>query len=75
MYALRTILLALFASLALVSAKSPGLQIGVKHKPDSCPIKSRKGDKLSMQWVGAGIPEVVADQQLHWYSRQRRQQV
>lgn len=51
MYALRTILLALFASLALVSAKSAGLQIGVKYKPDSCPIKSRKGDKLSMQYV------------------------
>lgn len=55
MYALRTILFALFASLALVSAKSAGLQIGVKHKPDSCPIKSRKGDKLSMQYVAPFI--------------------
>ncbi|KAJ1570007.1 Peptidyl-prolyl cis-trans isomerase fpr2 [Nowakowskiella sp. JEL0078] len=28
------------------------LQIGVKFKPDSCPRKSQKGDKLSMHYTG-----------------------
>jgi hypothetical protein len=42
--------LALLATLALVSAAaSDKLQVGVKYKPDDCPIKSRNGDRLSMQ--------------------------
>ncbi|CED82059.1 fk506-binding protein 2 [Phaffia rhodozyma] len=28
------------------------LQIGVKFKPESCSLKSRKGDKLSMHYTG-----------------------
>ncbi|KAI9217251.1 hypothetical protein BC828DRAFT_391670, partial [Blastocladiella britannica] len=28
------------------------LQIGVKHKPESCPVKSKNGDALSMQYRG-----------------------
>ncbi|CAH7668922.1 hypothetical protein BY996DRAFT_4588216 [Phakopsora pachyrhizi] len=28
------------------------LQIGVKHKPSSCPIKSQKNDELSMHYTG-----------------------
>ncbi|KAL7411203.1 hypothetical protein BDY24DRAFT_397046 [Mrakia frigida] len=28
------------------------LQIGVKYKPEVCPIQSRKGDKLSMHYTG-----------------------
>ena len=38
-----------------VSAASDQLQIGVKYKPDKCPLKTRKGDKLSMQWVHESI--------------------
>jgi len=28
------------------------LQIGVKHKPSDCPIKSQKGDRLAMHYTG-----------------------
>lgn len=37
-----------------VSAKEPptSLQIGVKHRPTSCPIKSQVGDKLAMHYTG-----------------------
>jgi len=51
---LKQLLIALFASIALVLASTKSaeqLQIGVKYKPDECPLKTRKGDKLSMQWV------------------------
>ncbi|KAK1923562.1 FK506-binding protein 2 [Papiliotrema laurentii] len=45
--------LALLATLALVSAAaSDKLQVGVKYKPDDCPIKSRNGDRLSMHYTG-----------------------
>ncbi|KAF8584280.1 hypothetical protein K439DRAFT_1346395, partial [Ramaria rubella] len=28
------------------------IPLGVKHKPSSCPIKSEKGDQLSMHYTG-----------------------
>lgn len=49
---IRTLLLSLLASVALVAAAGKSasqLQVGVKFKPDVCPLKTRKGDKLSMQ--------------------------
>ena len=46
---LRTLLLVLIVFLTLVAAKDTQLQVGVKYKPDECPLKTRKGDKLSMQ--------------------------
>lgn len=48
MYIFQILSLALLALVTIVQAKD-GLQIGVKYKPEHCPIKSRKGDKLSMQ--------------------------
>jgi hypothetical protein len=45
-------LLALCITMAVASAKSDAqLQIGVKYKPDECPLKTRNGDRLSMQYV------------------------
>lgn len=37
-----------------VVAKDPPtkLQIGVKHRPSECPIKSQAGDKLAMHYTG-----------------------
>ncbi|WVQ66096.1 FK506-binding protein 2 [Kwoniella botswanensis] len=56
MYNPKTLLLALLLSLALVIAASgkakDQLQIGIKYKPEECPIKTRKGDKLSMHYTG-----------------------
>jgi FK506-binding protein 2 len=46
---MKTLLLALVSSIALVISKDAQLQVGVKYKPDECPLKTRKGDKLSMQ--------------------------
>ncbi|ORX37766.1 hypothetical protein BD324DRAFT_398010 [Kockovaella imperatae] len=43
--------LSLLTSFASASAADQ-LQIGVKYKPDDCPIKTRKGDKLSMHYTG-----------------------
>ncbi|KAL9937668.1 hypothetical protein V8E36_003213 [Tilletia maclaganii] len=45
---------ALLLAAAAVEAKEPPkeLRIGVKHKPTSCPIKSQKGDQLSMHYTG-----------------------
>lgn len=31
--------------------KKSGLQIGVKKRPDTCDIRSKKGDKLSMHYT------------------------
>ncbi|EPQ26714.1 uncharacterized protein PFL1_05693 [Pseudozyma flocculosa PF-1] len=44
----------LFASAAAVLAKEPPteLQVGVKHRPTDCPIKSQNGDRLSMHYTG-----------------------
>ncbi|WWC65780.1 FK506-binding protein 2 [Kwoniella dejecticola CBS 10117] len=56
MYSPKSLLFALLLSLALVFAAKSGandqLQIGIKYKPEECPIKSRKGDKLSMHYTG-----------------------
>ncbi|KAK4689425.1 FK506-binding protein 2, partial [Tremellales sp. Uapishka_1] len=51
---LKSLLCALLASIALVAASkaSDQLQVGVKYKPEECPIKTRKGDKLSMHYTG-----------------------
>ena len=46
---------------SLVSAASDDqLKIGVKYKPDDCPIKTRKGDKLSMQWASMHIKRATS---------------
>jgi FK506-binding protein 2 len=37
--------------MALASKSAEQLQIGVKYKPDECPLKTRNGDRLSMQYV------------------------
>jgi FK506-binding protein 2 len=29
------------------------LRIGVKHRPDECQVKSKKGDKVSMHYTGS----------------------
>ncbi|WWC73744.1 FK506-binding protein 2 [Kwoniella pini CBS 10737] len=54
MYNPKALIVTLLFSLALVlAAKSTDqLQIGIKYKPEECPIKSRKGDKLSMHYTG-----------------------
>lgn len=53
---LKLFIVALFALVALAATEKSAsqLQIGVKYKPDDCPLKTRKGDKLSMQWVRPG---------------------
>ncbi|WVR08099.1 FK506-binding protein 2 [Kwoniella sp. DSM 27419] len=56
MYHPKTLLFALLLSLSLIlaakSKASEQLQIGVKYKPDECPLKTRNGDKLSMHYTG-----------------------
>ncbi|ADV22479.1 FK506 binding protein 2, putative [Cryptococcus gattii WM276] len=54
MYHPKALFLVLLFSLSLILAsKSSGqLQIGVKYVPEECPIKSRKGDRLSMHYTG-----------------------
>ncbi|MBW0519775.1 hypothetical protein O181_059490 [Austropuccinia psidii MF-1] len=51
--------LAIILTIVLISsfslaqdASQEKLQIGVKHKPSSCPIKSQKNDQLSMHYTG-----------------------
>jgi hypothetical protein len=41
------IITSLFTAVSVVYAT--GLQIDTVHKPEDCPLKSRKGDQLSMQ--------------------------
>ena len=49
--------LALFLSCLLVvvalccADKKNGLQIGVKKRPETCDMRSKKGDKLSMHYT------------------------
>ncbi|KAL7425080.1 Peptidyl-prolyl cis-trans isomerase fpr2 [Cryptotrichosporon argae] len=55
MFRPQTLLLLLaIALIALVHAKDAKkqLQIGVTYKPEECPLRSRKGDKLSMHYTG-----------------------
>lgn len=42
-------LLALCLTLVAAAGTKDKLQIGVKYKPDDCPLKTRNGDRLSMQ--------------------------
>ncbi|KAI9010031.1 hypothetical protein DFJ74DRAFT_685668 [Hyaloraphidium curvatum] len=54
---LSLLLLALFAALAfalpaLAKEAPTKLQIGVKHKPESCERKSKNGDRLKMHYTG-----------------------
>lgn len=51
MLRLKSLLIALIATATIVIAakSSDQLQIGVKYRPDECPMKTRNGDKLSMQ--------------------------
>ncbi|KAI9638958.1 FK506-binding protein 2 [Dioszegia hungarica] len=51
---LKLFIVALFALVALAATEKSAsqLQIGVKYKPDDCPLKTRKGDKLSMHYTG-----------------------
>lgn len=44
-------LILLCMALLVAASKKPQLQVGVKYKPEECPIKTRNGDKLSMQYV------------------------
>jgi hypothetical protein len=44
-------IIALCLSLVAATQASDKLQIGVKYKPDECPLKTRNGDRLSMQYV------------------------
>lgn len=71
-------LLALCLTMALASKSAEQLQIGVKYKPDECPLKTRNGDRLSMQYVHTlSCPSggSQADNELHWYPRQGWKQV
>lgn len=42
-------LLTLCLTIVVAAGTKDKLQIGVKYKPDECPLKTRNGDKLSMQ--------------------------
>uniref|UniRef100_A0A0F7CZ39 peptidylprolyl isomerase n=1 Tax=Francoa sonchifolia TaxID=23250 RepID=A0A0F7CZ39_9ROSI len=50
---------------ALVFSKKSGdvteLQIGVKHKPESCPIQAHKGDKIKVHYQGKLTDGTVFD--------------
>ncbi|EJD54609.1 immunophilin [Auricularia subglabra TFB-10046 SS5] len=49
----RSLALAVVALLAAsLAAAGDKVQIGVKYKPKDCPIKTQKGDKLSMDYTG-----------------------
>ncbi|CAO1632004.1 unnamed protein product [Parajaminaea phylloscopi] len=43
---------ALSGSMALARDPPKTLQIGIKHKPVDCPVRSRSGDKLAMHYTG-----------------------
>lgn len=55
------LLLSTFSALSLVGCdKKDGakLQVGIKHRPETCPIKAKKGDKLEMHYkVQSSDPE------------------
>uniref|UniRef100_A0A7S4KJX9 peptidylprolyl isomerase n=1 Tax=Paramoeba aestuarina TaxID=180227 RepID=A0A7S4KJX9_9EUKA len=39
-------------SLVIAEASKPQLRIGVKHRPETCPRKTKAGDKLTMHYTG-----------------------
>ena len=47
-------------SAVVVSATGKGLQIGVKKRPETCEIRSKKGDKLSMHYNVSEYPCTVS---------------
>lgn len=53
--------LAVFSAALGVSASAADgqLEIETLFKPDECLLKSQKGDKLSMQYVGAAFPTAL----------------
>lgn len=66
--------LALFLSSLLVLValccgdKKNGLQIGVKKRPETCDMRSKKGDKLSMHYtVSSEWQYIELDQRLVSY--------
>lgn len=50
--ALLSVTLIAFASAVVAKDPPKKLQIGVKHRPASCLVKSQSGDKLSMHYTG-----------------------
>ena len=50
------VILVAVVAVSLVEGKG-GLQIGVKKRPESCDMRSKKGDKLSMHYVVSSEPE------------------
>ncbi len=44
------VVLLMVGTVCLVEGKS-GLQIGVKKRPETCDMKSTKGDRLSMHYT------------------------
>ncbi|XP_065873112.1 peptidyl-prolyl cis-trans isomerase FKBP15-1 [Euphorbia lathyris] len=64
--AMKTIAVFLFLALfSLVIAKKSGdvtqLQIGVKHKPESCEIQAHKGDRIKVHYRGKLTDGTVFD--------------
>ncbi|XP_024981743.1 peptidyl-prolyl cis-trans isomerase FKBP15-1-like [Cynara cardunculus var. scolymus] len=57
--------LILLVAATFVSAKKSGdvteLQIGVKHKPASCPIQAHRGDRIKVHYRGKLIDGTVFD--------------
>ncbi|KAI5679918.1 hypothetical protein M9H77_01145 [Catharanthus roseus] len=55
----------LLVSVTLASAKKSGdvteLQIGVRHKPESCDIKAHKGDRIKVHYRGTLTDGTVFD--------------
>jgi len=50
MQSLKVLIITCLLFLALVSARAPPtkLQVGVKHRPETCERKTRNGDRLAM---------------------------
>lgn len=49
------IVVAATSLLSLVEGKG-GLQIGVKERPETCDLRTKKGDRLSMHYTVSVLP-------------------